>query len=247
MEEQIAQAFARHQAEPENVEFARKLGALHALKDDLENAIQWYQYASGLTHGADPVVAQKLSDLHGKRLDREIAEQEELLASQSAQDQLFAGRSEALVLAKRKRAELLLDEARGRSERNPTDLQARFELGEHLIHAGRFREAVPELQRARQNPYSRLKSMNLLGRCYRELGMLDLAAQQLEEAAREISSMDALKKEIVYDLGLVYELMGQEDKSIAALKEIYQADYGYRDVAARVEKSYEQPRTDRQD
>ena len=130
-------------------------------------------------------------------------------------------------------------DVRERCERNPADLQLRFELGEHLFHAGRFREALPELQRARQNANARLKSMNLLGRCYRELGMLDLAAQQLEEAAQEISSMDAMKKEIVYNLGLVYELMGEGDKSIAAMKQIYQTDYGYRDVAARVERSYE--------
>ena len=68
--------------------------------------------------------------------------------------------------------------------------------------------------------------------------MLDLAAKQLEEAAKEISGMDAMKKEIVYNLGLVYEQMGDAEKSIACMKQIYEADYGYKDVAARVESSY---------
>jgi tetratricopeptide (TPR) repeat protein len=94
------------------------------------------------------------------------------------------------------------------------------------------------LQRARQNPNARLKAMNLLGRCYRELGMLDLAAKQLDEAAQEMVVMDAVKKEIVYNLGLVYEQMGDVGKYIDAMKKIYEADYGYRDVAARVESSY---------
>ena len=102
-----------------------------------------------------------------------------------------------------------------------------------------FREALPELQRARQNPNARLKAMNLLGRCYQQLGMLDLAAKQLEEAAREILSMDAMKKEIVYNLGLVYEQMGEAEQSIGCMKQIYEVDYGYRDVAARVESSYQ--------
>jgi Flp pilus assembly protein TadD len=124
-------------------------------------------------------------------------------------------------------------------ERNPTDLQLRFELGEHLLQAERFREAVPELQRARQNPNARIKAINLLGVCYRELGMLDLAAKQFEDAAREMVPMDAIKKEIVYNLGGVYERMGEREKSLQCLKQIYEADYGYKDVAERVERSYQ--------
>lgn len=245
LEKQIEETFARHQAEPNRVDLARELGAFYTQKQDLENAIAWYQYAANLTGNSDPGDAQKISDLRSKQSEREIAEHEEFLASHGAQDPLFADRSATLLLAKKKHAELLIDNARECSERNPADLQLRFELGEHLHNAGRFREALPELQRARQNPNTRLKSMNLLGRCYCELGMLDLAAQQLEEAAQEISSMDAMKKEIVYNLGLVYELMGEGGKSIAAMKQIYQTEYGYRDVATRVERSYERQTPDR--
>jgi len=32
--------------------------------------------------------------------------------------------------------------------------------------------------------------------------------------------------------------MGQKEKSIECMKQIYEVDYGYRDVAARVEGSY---------
>jgi Flp pilus assembly protein TadD len=106
------------------------------------------------------------------------------------------------------------------------------------MNAGNHREAVPELQRARQNPNARLRAMNALGCCYRELGMLDLAAKQLEEARREILGMDPMKKEIVYNLGIVYEQMTEAEKSLACMKEIYEADYGYKDVARRVESSY---------
>jgi len=143
-----------------------------------------------------------------------------------------------LELAKKQRSEIFITDARERLDRNPTDLQLRYELGERLTNAGEYRDALPELQRARQHPNASLKAMNLLGRCYRELGMLDLAAKQLEDAAHETMVMDEIKKEIIYNLGLVYEQMGDAPKHIDAMKKIYETDSGYRDVAARVESSY---------
>jgi len=175
-----------------------------------------------------------------KRSEREIAEHEEFLTTHRPDEPDYQKRSEELSAAKKNRAELLIDDARKRMERNPTDLQLRFELGEHLANTGYFREALPELQRARQNPNARLKAVNLLGVCYRELGMLDLATKQLEEGAKEILSMDAMKKQIVYNLGLVYEQMGEREKSLNCMKQIYEADYGYKDVATRVESSYKE-------
>jgi tetratricopeptide (TPR) repeat protein len=238
LDQQIAESYQRHQAEPQNVEFARRLGTLHEQKEDFETAAAWFQYAADMTNGTDATLVRKVSDLQMKISQRAISETEEFLASHSPDDEGHAERSANLAAAKSQLAELLVNDARARSDRNPTDLQLRFELGEHLLNAGRLREALPELQRARQNPNARLRAMNLLGRCYRQLGMLDLAAKQLEEAAKEIGSMDAKKKEIVYELGLVYEQMAEAEKSIACMKQIYEADYGYRDVAARVEQSY---------
>ena len=238
LEQQIAEAYARHQAEPESVEPARKLGALHEGKEDWESALAWYQYASGLTNGSDAGMVRKISELTAQRSERTIAELEAYLAAGAGDPAEEAEARASLAATKRALADLSVEDAKRRSDRNPTDLQLRFELGEHLLNAGRLREALPELQRARQNPNARLRSMNLLGRCYRELGMLDLATKQLEEAAKEILSMDAMKKEIVYNLGLVYEQVGDAERSIAAMKQIYEADYGYRDVAQRVEGSY---------
>jgi tetratricopeptide (TPR) repeat protein len=238
LDQQIAETYARHQAEPENLDFARRLGTLTEQKDDLESAIRWYQYAADLGKGADTGLLRKISDLKIKCLEREIAAHEEFLSTYSARDEVYTEKSGQLRAAKVSRAEMLIVDAQERVARNPTDLQLRFELGENLFNARRFREAVPELQRARQNPHARLKAMNVLGCCYGELGMLDLALKQLEEASREISSMDAMKKEIVYNLGLVYEQIGDQEQALACMKQIYEVDYGYRDVAGRVESSY---------
>src|SRR5215467_685184 len=238
LDQQIAEAYAHHQAEPENLDFARRLGALNETKEDFEAAIRWYQYAADLTKGVDTGLLRKISDLKIKCLESEIAAHEEFLSAHSPTDKLYAEKSEQLRVAKINRANIRIADAQERVARNPTDLQLRFELGENFFNAGRFRDAVPELQRARQNPHARLKAMNLLGCCYGELGMLDLAMKQLEDASQEMLSMDAMKKEIVYNLGVIYERMGDLEKSLACMKQIYEVDYGYRDVAQRVESSY---------
>lgn len=238
LDRQIAETYALHQAEPANIDLARRLGALNEQKEDFEAAIGWYQYAADLTKGADAGLVRKASDLKIKCLEREIAAHEEFLSTHDPANELYAKRSEQLKAAKAKRAEIVIIDAQERIARNPTDLQLRFELGENLFEAGRFREALPELQRARQNPHARLKAMNLLGCCYSELEMLDLAVKQLEEASKEILSMDTMKKEVVYNLGLVYERIGDREKSLACMKQIYEVDYGYKDVARRVETSY---------
>ena len=240
LDRQIAELEAQQQAKLQNADLARRLGALCEQKDDIESAIKWYQRAVELTGSSDAGLIRKLSNLKMRGAERDIAAHEEFLAGHTKKDAAHAKRSEELQAAKKKRAGILIEEVKKRLERNPTDLQLRFELGEHFVNAQRFREAVPELQRARQNPNARLKAMNLLGVSYCELGMLDLAMKQFEDAAREIVTMDPMKKEIVYNLGTVYEKMGAREKSLNCMKQIYEADYGYKDVAERVESSYRQ-------
>ena len=240
LEQQIAELEAQQQTKPQNVDLARRLGALSEQKDDIESAIKWYQLAVDLTGGNDAGLIRKVSDLKMRGTERDIAAHEEFLASHQQKDAVHAKKTEELQAAKKKRAGISIEATKKQLERNPTDLQLRFELGEHLVNAQRFREAVPELQRARQNPNARLKAMNLLGVCYRELGMLDLAMKQFEDAAKEIITMDPIKKEVVYNLGIVYDKMGDREKSLNCMKQIYEAHYGYKDVAERVESSYQQ-------
>src|ERR1700736_3159463 len=67
LDQQIAEAYERHQAEPQNVDLARRLAALNEEKNDLESAISWYQYAADLTSGSDAGLVRKVSDLKMKR------------------------------------------------------------------------------------------------------------------------------------------------------------------------------------
>lgn len=233
----LAELYAKYEQDPQNVDHARKMAELYEQKEDLDSAVSWYKYAADLTGGADVALVRKVSDLRLKQFDNSISGYEQYIAANPDAEETKQY-IEQLEAIKKDRAGLLVDEARKRVDRNPTDLQLRFELGDVLVNLGNYKDAIAELQKARQNPNVRLRAMNLLGKCYTERGMFDLAANTLSTAASELSQMDNTKKEIVYNLGLVYDKMGQKEKSIDCMKQIYEIDYGYRDVAERVEGSY---------
>jgi tetratricopeptide (TPR) repeat protein len=230
--------YEAHEAGNPDREAARKLADIHYAKEDYDNALEYYRYLSSLANDTDPGLLRKISDTEVRKLSGAIAVKEKELATiapDSAEAEALRAELDEL---RRGKAEQMLGEARKRVDRNPTDLQYRFELGEQMVLAGHYKEAIPELQKARSNPNTRTKALNMLGKCYTERNMLDLAAKTLTDAASEIPGMDGTKKDILYNLGLVYERMGHAEKSLDCMKEIYEVDYGYLDVAARVESSY---------
>ncbi|CAN5580665.1 hypothetical protein BH09VER1_BH09VER1_32330 [soil metagenome] len=233
----LTELWEKYQKDPENVDIARRTAELYEQKGDLENALQWYTHAAGLTQNTDSSIVRKVSDIRLRQYDESIAGFEAWLAANPDAEEAVQHRA-SLEEVKKQRGELLLEEAKKRVDRNPTDLQLHFELGEILVGLGNYQAAIAALQKARQNPNVRLRAMNLLGRCYSERNMYDLAASTLTTAASELQAMDNTKKDVVYNLGLVYEKMGQKEKSIECMKQIYEVDYGYRDVAERVEGSY---------
>ena len=107
-----------------------------------------------------------------------------------------------------------------------------------LLEAGNFGDAITELQKAQQNPNVRLRAMSLLGRCFVQKGMFDMAAARFEAAASEMIAMDVTKKDTLYELGLLYEKMGQKEKYVKCIKEIAEVDYTYKDISERMEKLY---------
>ncbi len=245
LNQQITEVYALWELSKESVEISRKLAKLwedrYELEHDAESmqgAVYFYNHTNDLVHGTDPGVSRKLSDLQLRVIEDRIHSLQEWLASGGDQHPDAQQYIDELELIKRQKAEMLIGEAKKRVERNPTDLQLRYELGEKFVEAAMFTEAIAELQRARQNPNARLKAMNLLGQCYTEKGMLDMAERQLKDAASEILAMDGTKKEIVYKLGLLYERMNKKPESLQCMKDIYEVDYGYMDVAKRVESSY---------
>lgn len=239
IEQQIAELSAAIQLEPQSLDKSRKVAELYEQGGDLDNALEWYRYVLSLSAGADQSIARKISDLQLKQIDVAYKAREEYLAASPEDPEAPRYHAEMEEL-KKQRSAFILAEARERVDRNPTDLVAHFELGEALMNAGEYQDAIGHFQRARMNPSVRLKSMGKLGQCYVSRNMNDLAAKTLYDAVSELTGMDAVKKDLLYNLGGVYHTMGEKEKSIDCFKQIYEVDYGYRDVATRVESSYGQ-------
>lgn len=252
--QQITELYPQFEADQNNVDVARRIALLYeqwfeaavasaepAEETDsyLDNSIWFYTHTNAILAGGDPNIARKCSDLEFRKMERRMKALVDWLATVPDQnDPEVRPYADELADLRRQRAASSLEVARKRVAENPTDLQLRYELGEVLIKAGMYTEAIPELQRAKQNPNARLKAMNLLGQCYVEKNMLDIAVKQFRDAASETTAMDSTKKDITYRLGIVLEKMGKKDDYIECMKHIYEVDYGYLDVAKRVESSY---------
>jgi tetratricopeptide (TPR) repeat protein len=239
IDSQIAELSAAVQAEPQSVDKSRKVAELYEQKGDLENSLEWYRYVLGLSGGADTTISRKISDLQLHQIDDAFTAREEYLAASPDDPEAPRYREEMEELRKQ-RASFVLAEARERVDRNPTDLIAHFDLGVALMDAGEPQDAIGHFQRARMNPSIRLKAMGKLGQCYVARNMNDLAAKTLSDAVTELVGMDSVKKDLLYNLGTVYESMGDQEKAVECFKQIYEVDYNYRDVAQLVESSYSQ-------
>jgi tetratricopeptide (TPR) repeat protein len=236
MEQFLSETIEQYNADQTNILIVKRMADLYERIGQLENAYTFFEYALTLNPG-DVALQRKVENLHNKIQDLQMVQMEaDIEANPDAPD--IDDKRAQIAEIRRQRAGKLIEEAKGRVERNPTDKTLRYELGQALFDGGLYTEAIPELQQARSNPHIRTKAMLLLGRCFEKKNMNDLAESVLSEAAKELVAMDNIKKEILYELAMVNEKSGKRDQYLEALKEIYNTDYGYRDVAKRVESSY---------
>lgn len=226
--ELIAEYEKRLRTESSNLTLLRQVAELYAQKKEFGRALEYYEKISSSHAGADPSLEKAISDLRIKKLDWDLEHLEPNALDYAEQK----SRLEA------ERQNFLLSDAQRRIEKYPTDLALRFELGELYFRAGRISEAIQEFQKAQSNPNKRVQAMSYLGQCFVKRGINDLAARTFQNAIKEKPVIDEEKKDLIYQLGLVLEKMGKGEDAIEQLKQIYEIDIGYKDVAARVDAFY---------
>lgn len=218
----------RLQKEPDNLKLVRSLAELYAQKKDYDKSLEYYNYIKNSELGNDPSLDKAIAETTLKKfdylieqLDKNAPDYSEKLAQLQAQKQAYQ-----------------LEECKQRADRYPTDLSIKFELGVLYFNAGKITEALGEFQKAQNYPQKRIASLNYMAQCFARRGMYDSAVRMLQNAIKEKQVLDDEKKELIYQLGCVYEKMGKKEEAIEQFKQIYEVDIGYRDVAAKIDAYY---------
>ncbi len=218
----------KFQSNPENLTLARTIAELYTQKQEYDRAMEYYNYIVAKQGVADPTIEKAIADTVARKLDHQI----------SQLDPAAADYNERLAAITAERDGFIISQKKQQVDRYPNDLQLRFELGQEYFRAGKISEAIQELQKAEANPHRKLQAMGLLGQCFAQRGMNDMAARKLQNALKEKVGFDDEKKELLYALGCVFEKMGQRDQAIEQFKQIYEVDISFKDVAAKVDAYY---------
>lgn len=114
----------------------------------------------------------------------------------------------------------------------------KFELGVLHYERDEYKEAIQLFQKSQANPNTRIKALHYLGRCFLQRGILDLAIRPIQTAIKEKEIFDEQRKDLTYDLGLIYDKMGKSEEAIEQFKQVYEVDIDYKDVSDRVDDYY---------
>jgi tetratricopeptide (TPR) repeat protein len=233
LEDRRDRLIAKYNEDANQLPVVKDLANIFEQLEDWANAHTFYAWGFTLSNG-DVALQTKAGQMHDRVQEQHMKELEARAASNPDDPEVQA------MLAERKAARVAeaVEEAKRRVDQNPTDPISRYELGQAYFNAGDYSNAIPHLQQAKRNPHIQSKVLLLLGLTFKAKGMLDMAAKQLSDALGDLVGMDNTKKEVLYEKGLIHEEMGDKPGALDAFKQIYEVDYGYRDVAQRVESSY---------
>lgn len=136
-----------------------------------------------------------------------------------------------------------LDEFTDRVKTYPSDMEARFRMGELLYMFKRNDDAIAAFQTTKLTPKYRAASCEYLGRCFLAQGWLDEAIQSLRDGIEAYDRMDdKLGLDLRYRLMGALEKFAIQHRDIEAAREavkwgsqVLQSNINHRDIKPRME------------
>jgi tetratricopeptide (TPR) repeat protein len=217
----IAEKKAQIEKEPGNMNYYRALARIYIQNKRYGEAIQTLEAATSV-NSSDPELDRMLSSVRVTDYDFRV---NELKA---------AGKEDEAAELEAEKNQFVFDDLATRVERYPNDLRLRFELGLQYYNYEYYDEAVVHLQLAQKSPKERLSALYYLAMCFMKKGQRDMAVMQLETCRDQMPTMDELKKQVVYQLGLAAEETGDIEKAYNYYKDIYSTDVTFGDLNERM-------------
>ena len=116
------------------------------------------------------------------------------------------------------------------------DYDTHYNLGIAYKEMGLVDEAIGEFQFAAKDPARTVECCGILGLCFRDKGMPELALKWYAKALQIPGIGDHESTGLRYDIAEVHREMGDYRQALQLYTEAYGNDSTYRDVAARIKE-----------
>jgi tetratricopeptide (TPR) repeat protein len=217
---------ARIEADPTNPNGYLQLAALYRRADDIDRAREAVQTGLPAT-GNHFDLAMELMDLQIEpfRCDLEHAEKKLRDDPESKELRKLQARLSKEVNARE------LEMYRQRSDRFPTNMAYRFEVGVRLMRTGQIDEAIRELQATRSDPRHQWRSLLNLGHCFMRRSNWRLARRNFEEALQNMPPSDTeSRKEVLFQLAHGSAESGDLKGAVEFGSELANLDFNYHNI-----------------
>ena len=229
---EIALQMEKIKQNPKNANGYLQLANIYRKAEQFDKAREVLTEALGPT-GNNFEITQEMLDLEIEPFRRDLAIAEEKLRKNSKDAELQQIRAK---LSKEINSQEL-EFHRRRSDRFPTDMAARFEMGLRLLRSGQIDEAIKELQTVRNDPRHHGKALFYLGMCFKTRNNWRLAQRNFESALQQLAESDTfLRKETMFLLASGYAENGELERAIDLACELANLDYNYKGIGSLLEE-----------
>jgi tetratricopeptide (TPR) repeat protein len=220
------------QAQPAEVGNYLELAQVFAAQQRLQDAERILTQALAVTGGGDLAVRERLEDAQLQRVHHQVD-----IANRRAEQEKT---EEAAELARRMAVQanqVELEIFAARSTRDPGNLMLLYELGLRLKRAGKFKEAIQAFQAAREDARHKALVQLHLGESFQHIHQFKLALASYEAAVEAADTMQLdVEKLALYRAGVLAAEFKDLDRAEKYLTRLAAIDFGYRDVADRLDK-----------
>jgi tetratricopeptide (TPR) repeat protein len=117
------------------------------------------------------------------------------------------------------------------------DFQTHYQLGIAFKEMGLLDEAIGEFQQAARDPDSFMTCCSMLGLCFREKGMPQIAEKWYRKGLDKGGTGDSADEHalgLLYDMGTLHQEQGRHEEARNCFVEVYASNANYLDVATRL-------------